>query len=45
MRVARLDNPEDFDGWREAARSLALLGVPAADIDWQVAEEMPGLFS
>jgi DNA polymerase len=44
MRVARLDNPEDFDGWREAARSLALLGVPAADVSWQVAEDVPDLF-
>jgi DNA polymerase len=44
MRVARLDHEEDFDGWREAARSLALLGVPPAEISWQVADELPDLF-
>ena len=33
-----LADPEDFDGWRDAARALALAGVPASDVVWQVGE-------
>jgi len=31
-----LPGPTDFDGWRAAARRLALAGVPASEIDWQI---------
>jgi DNA polymerase len=31
-----LDNETDFDGWRKAARSLALAGMPPADVTWSV---------
>ena len=36
MRVARLEHEEDFDGWRTAARALALARVPPEDVIWQV---------
>ncbi len=32
-----LDAPDDFDGWREAARELVLAGVPPMGVVWQVA--------
>jgi len=31
-----LDAPDDFDGWRDAARDLAEAGVPASAVVWQV---------
>ena len=31
-----LQRPDDFDGWRDAARALALAGVHPADVAWQV---------
>ena len=36
MRVVTLDQPDDFDGWRDAARALAAEAVPAEDVVWQV---------
>ena len=36
--------PDDFDGWREAARGLAEAGVPASAIVWDVVGEKPDLF-
>ena len=36
--------PDDFDGWREAARGLAEAGVPASAIIWEVAGDEPDLF-
>ncbi|WP_310468877.1 UdgX family uracil-DNA binding protein [Sphingomonas sp.] len=36
--------PDDFDGWREAARDLAEAGVPADAVVWQVASGEPDLF-
>ncbi len=36
FRVA-LDGPADFDGWRRAARWLAIERVPGSDVDWSVA--------
>ena len=44
MRVAALADEDDFDGWREAARALALAGVPAADVVWQVGSAPQDLF-
>ena len=38
MRLVALSAEDDFDGWREAARSLALSGVPAAEVVWEVGE-------
>ncbi|MEC3951195.1 UdgX family uracil-DNA binding protein [Sphingobium sp. HWE2-09] len=42
-RVA-LSAPDDFDGWRAAARRLAVAGVDPADIVWQVGEAGGDLF-
>jgi DNA polymerase len=36
--------PDDFDGWRDAARGLADGGVPASDVVWQVEGEAGDLF-
>jgi uracil-DNA glycosylase family protein len=36
MRTITLDHERDFDGWRRAARSLALAGVPSAEVRWEV---------
>jgi uracil-DNA glycosylase len=44
MRVATLAEPDDFDGWRDAARALALARVPPADVTWQVGEVPVDLF-
>jgi DNA polymerase len=39
-----LDAPDDFDGWRDAARDLAEAGVPASAVVWQVDGEDADLF-
>ncbi|GAA4034158.1 UdgX family uracil-DNA binding protein [Sphingomonas rosea] len=39
-----LDQPDDFDGWREAARELVLAGVPPMSVVWQVAGDDGELF-
>jgi DNA polymerase len=39
-----LSAPDDFDGWRDAARDLAEAGVPASAVVWQVAGSEPDLF-
>jgi probable DNA metabolism protein len=44
IRTVRLAAPDDFDGWREAARALALVGAAPGEIVWQVAGEAPDLF-
>jgi DNA polymerase len=36
MRVAALGHEEDFDGWRDSARALALARVPPEEVSWQV---------
>ncbi|MCA6125091.1 UdgX family uracil-DNA binding protein [Bradyrhizobium sp. WSM 1704] len=36
MHIIRLDNDTDFEGWRKAARRLALNGVKPADVTWTV---------
>lgn len=36
MRTVTLDQPDDFDTWRDAARALVLAHVPPADVIWQV---------
>ena len=44
MRVARVAEPDDFDGWRDAARALAAEGVPPDQVVWQVGGEPADLF-
>src|SRR3712207_4652265 len=36
MRVVSLAHEEDFDGWRDAARSLALARVSPSEVSWSV---------
>ncbi|HTG37969.1 UdgX family uracil-DNA binding protein [Sphingomonas sp.] len=45
MRVAHLAAPDDFDGWRHAARALAMERVPADRVIWQVAGHADDLFA
>jgi DNA polymerase len=39
-----LSAPDDFEGWREAARDLADAGVPPEAVIWQVEGGKPDLF-
>ena len=39
-----LSAPDEFDGWRDAARDLAEAGVPASAIVWQVDGDQADLF-
>lgn len=39
-----LDQPDDFDGWRDAARELVMAGVPPMGVVWQVRGEDGELF-
>ena len=45
MRVVALAEPDDFDGWRDAARALAAEGVPPDDVVWQVGDAPVDLFA
>lgn len=45
MYRGRLDAPDDFEGWREAARAFALAGIAPADIFWSTGVEEADLFS
>ena len=44
MRVVTLAEPDDFDGWRDAARALLADGVPPDDVVWQVGTVAADLF-
>ena len=44
MRVATLAADDDFEGWRDVARSLIAERVPAADVVWQVGQQPTDLF-
>lgn len=44
MHFITLDSETDFDGWRTAARALAMNGVKPADITWRVRGNAPELF-
>jgi uracil-DNA glycosylase len=39
-----LDSEIDFDGWRQAARTLALKGVNPSEVTWRVRGNEPELF-
>lgn len=45
MRLVTLSNPDDFDGWRDAARELAAEDVPPDDVVWQVGAMPADLFA
>ena len=38
MYQISLTNEEDFEGWRSAARSLAMAQVPASEVHWRIGE-------
>src|SRR5215208_6390142 len=44
MHHITLDGETDFDGWRKAARTLALNDVKPSDVSWRVADDAPELF-
>ena len=44
MHHITLDSETDFDGWRKAARALALSDVKPSDVTWRVADDAPELF-
>ena len=39
IRLVRLAGPDDLEGWREAARALAMLRVAPDEVEWRVAAE------
>ena len=45
MRVVTLVEPDDFDGWRDAARGLLADDVPPGDVVWQVGDGAADLFA
>ncbi|WP_176597289.1 MULTISPECIES: UdgX family uracil-DNA binding protein [Sphingobium] len=45
MYHARLNGPDDFDGWRRAARAFALGGIAPGDIVWQGDKDAGDLFA
>ena len=45
MRLVTLAHEEDFDGWRDAARTLAAREVPPGEVAWQVGETRQDLFA
>jgi DNA polymerase len=44
MRAVTLAAEDDFDGWRDAARTLALAAVPPEEVVWQVGQQTGDLF-
>src|SRR5882757_1641738 len=44
MHFITLDSETDFEGWRRAARALALNGVKPSDVTWMVQGNEPELF-
>ena len=44
MHHITLDSETDFDGWRMAARALALNDVKPSDVTWNIAGDAPELF-
>ena len=45
MRAVTLAGPDDFDGWRDAARTLALEGVAPDGVVWQLGDTPADLFA
>lgn len=42
--TVRLDAEDDWEGWREAARSLVAQGIPPENVSWQVGDAAADLF-
>jgi len=45
IRTVRLAAEDDFDGWREAARGLAMVGAAPGEVTWQVGDKAADLFA
>lgn len=45
MYQISLANEEDFEGWRSAARSLAMAQVPASEVHWRIGDGPGDLFA
>ncbi|MET0271238.1 MAG: UdgX family uracil-DNA binding protein [Sphingomonas sp.] len=45
MRTVHLATPDDFDGWRDAARALAIAHVPPEEVMWHAGDGAPDLFA
>ena len=45
MRTVTLADEQDYDGWRSAARTLALEGVPPGEVEWTVGGAGRDLFA
>ena len=45
MRAVALAAEDDFEGWRDAARALALAGVDASEVSWRVGDVARDLFA
>ena len=45
MRTVTLADPQDFEGWRAAARRLALERVPPGEVEWAVGDADADLFA
>src|SRR5688500_3545976 len=45
MRTVTLADPQDFEGWRAAARELALERVPPGEVEWAVGAGAADLFA
>ena len=45
MHIITLDSETDFDGWRKAARALALNDIAPAEVTWTVRGNEPELFA
>ena len=44
MHTVKLEAEDDFEGWRDAARALALAGVPAEAVAWRAGSSGGDLF-
>src|SRR5258707_11371245 len=44
MHFITLDSETDFEGWRKAARTLAVNNVPPFNVTWTVQSNAPELF-
>ncbi|MBA2932823.1 UdgX family uracil-DNA binding protein [Sphingomonas sp. CGMCC 1.13654] len=45
MALARLEAEDDFEDWRTAARTAALLDIPPEGLHWQVGDQLADLFA
>ncbi|HEY0326389.1 MAG TPA: uracil-DNA glycosylase, partial [Allosphingosinicella sp.] len=44
MHSVLLADEDDFEGWRDSARALAIAGIPPGEVTWQVGQGGGDLF-